>query len=700
MPRVAPLFASLAFAAAVAAQSPRPLPPLAEATRIHDTKANTTRSWPELLDALSKHDVVFLGETHVDDTTHQVELHVLEQLLARRAGKVVLSMEMFERDVQPALDDYLAGRIDEASFLQRARPWQNYHTAYRPLIECAKAAKIPVVAANFPGTLRRAFAGDAGKTALDQLTPEQRALLPTEIFPASASYWELVDRAVRGHTGGLSGGTPEERRYDTQNLWDNAMGDNIARAKVAHPESLVLHIAGGFHVAYRDGTVAQFTRRSAQSTFAVVSIAPTAELHTIRPERDAAQADYLVYARTLARDIHDGNYAVEVPAELRYRLEVPDAGTNWPLLVWLPDGHTRTEDAVALWQRALGRDAAIAVVEAPFPEVQPDLALGGRYVFGDGFRADYSRMSHGIARIVEYATRRFPIDGARVVIAGEGAGGAAVLWTALYGEWLPNDFVALDPSDLGRLALEALPDQKPIAKSLHIATRQPEEPRIQKLVADYRKVGTTTTVNSTQSGGQLIQLLFNRLRLGGPGRPWADASRQAGTVKLVFDTPRAREWRNLYLGQLRPTDIFLSETLLQVGGTGVYPVSRFGSGRGIPLAGGPFGGTTIVVLPKGTSDADKSTWLEYEQQKILKKRSMFANIAIACEAGEPSLPQVVTRLKGMGRSRMLIVPALFCADAATMQGLQQQLGEAAAGLDLAWLPGLGAELATMPVRGH
>ncbi|MCC7062774.1 MAG: ChaN family lipoprotein, partial [Planctomycetes bacterium] len=227
------------------AQSARPLPALEDATRCYDSAAGQAIAWPALLDKLAALDVVFLGETHVDDTTHRVELHVLEELLARRKGKVVLSMEMFEHDVQPVLDDYLAGRIDEATFQAKARPWANYQTAYRPLIEAAKAASIPVVAANFPGSLRRQLAM-GGKKAIDALTPEQRALMPTEIFPASDAYWERVGRAVRGHMGGGGSGTPEERLYDTQNLWDNSMGDNVSKARIAHPDSIVLHVAGGF----------------------------------------------------------------------------------------------------------------------------------------------------------------------------------------------------------------------------------------------------------------------------------------------------------------------------------------------------------------------------------------------------------------------------------------------------------------------
>lgn len=702
MPIRAALLSTLLTMVPLAAQAMRPLPALADATRIHDSKAGTSRSWPELLDALAKLDAVFLGETHVDDTTHQVELHVLEQLLLRKRGKVVLSLEMFERDVQGALDEYLGGRSDEATFLQRARPWGNYHTAYRPLVEAAKAAQIPVVAANFPGSLRRAFAGGDGKSALAKLSPEQRALIPTEIFPASDAYWERVDRAVRGHMGGGGGGTAEERLYDTQNLWDNAMGDAVAKAKAAHPDSLVLHVAGGFHVAWRDGTVAQFVRRSPQSTLAVVSIAATSELHFARPDRDQAQADYVIHARSLSREENDGTWAVEVPAELRYQLALPKAGKDWPLLVWLPGRATRPEDALAFWRAAVGEQAAVAVVHQPFPELQDDLALGGRYAFGDGFRADYTRTSHGIARIVEYLTRKFAIDGKKVVVAGEGDGGAVALWTAMYGEWLDVDFVAIEPSDLTRLAMESLPDQRPVARSLQIIAAAAEQ--IGRIGNDYTKVGVPTTVRAAGPSVDLAALGRERLGLTPP-----ELDLRPGYQLVVpHGGTRARQWAELRAATLerrgRPAAILAAGAevrrdgtvveKLEVGGDGPFSVASFADGSGIPLAGGPFGGTTVLVLPKGAGDADRTTWFEHEKNKVLKRRSMFANIAIALADGEPSLPAVIAQLKQKGRARVLIVPATFCADGATMQALRTQLGDAAAGMDVAWLPGLGAELAT------
>ena len=70
-----------------------------------------------MLQELSEADVVYLGEQHNDRGTHVLQLAVLEGL-ARRDVPVVLSLEMFERDAQAALDAYLAGTMPESAFLR------------------------------------------------------------------------------------------------------------------------------------------------------------------------------------------------------------------------------------------------------------------------------------------------------------------------------------------------------------------------------------------------------------------------------------------------------------------------------------------------------------------------------------------------------------------------------------------------------
>ncbi len=686
------------------AQVTLPLPSVAAATTVYDCGADAPMALPRLLKVLAGKDVVFLGETHVDDTTHRLELAVLEAMIELRHGQVVLSMEMFERDVQPVVDDYLAGRIDEAAFLHRSRPWGNYENDYRPLVETCKQHGVPVVAANFPTALRRKL-GMGGKDAFAKLSAEELALMPETIHPGSAAYWQRVDRAVRGHMGGGGGGeSPAERLYDGQNLWDNAMGDNVAKATAAHPDRLVLHVAGGFHLAYRDGTVAQFRLRNQTAQAAVVEIAPVPSLFAARPEKDRDQADYLIYAQALARSENDGTFAVEVPAELRFQLAAPSRGAPRRLLVWLPDRGTRTEDAFAYWQAALGDDVALAVVEPPFPERQDDLAMGGRYAIGDGFRSDYGRMQYGLERLVEYVARRHAIARDQVCIAGEGDGGAVVLWLALYGQWLDAVMLAIDPTDLGRLSMEALPDQAPAMARLLLAGQSVPADKLQHVAADYLKVGGKVEVVALadQRLGR-CDLVRQACGLAAAARAGAVAGQ---TLVLERDLPRARQWAELMamaverrgqaarvvLADALPADADpLTVRRLRVGGGGAWPIATFADGSGLPLAGGPFGGTTVVVLAKDSSDADRAAWSEIVAKKAIKRRSMFANLALA-GPGIATLSEVMADLKKRGRSRVLIVPGEFCVDAAAMRALAEELGAAGNGMDVSWLPGLGAEL--------
>ena len=129
---------------------------------IWDTRAGKTICEQTLLDRLAQADIVFVGEQHDDPATHALELRLLQGLHQRAGARLTLAMEMWERDVQPSLNDYLAARMDEAAFLKAARPWSNYRTDYRPLVEYAKAAAHPrcrvqrPAGPRFPGRARGA----------------------------------------------------------------------------------------------------------------------------------------------------------------------------------------------------------------------------------------------------------------------------------------------------------------------------------------------------------------------------------------------------------------------------------------------------------------------------------------------------------------------------------------------------------------
>ncbi|HES58256.1 MAG TPA: hypothetical protein ENO21_02375, partial [Firmicutes bacterium] len=119
-------------------------------------------------------DVVFLGEYHDDDSTHALQLELLKLLADAHNGGVVLSMEQFERDVQSVVDAYLAGEIDEESFVADGRPWPNYEPHYRPLVEFCRSNGIDVVAANIPRPLASRVAKEGLETVMASLTDEER----------------------------------------------------------------------------------------------------------------------------------------------------------------------------------------------------------------------------------------------------------------------------------------------------------------------------------------------------------------------------------------------------------------------------------------------------------------------------------------------------------------------------------------------
>ncbi|KXZ48240.1 hypothetical protein GPECTOR_29g20 [Gonium pectorale] len=207
---------------------------------------------------------------------------------------VALSLEMFERDVQAVMDEFLAGAVTEADLMKDARPWPNYVVDYRPLVLAAREAGAPVVCANAP---RRyvSLVGRHGAAALNSLPPASRANLPPlPLRPPSEMYaakiaWTMQVRGAQlrsnATTSAAAGGSAtagssgkvcphiglgvRSNFLDAQNLWDAAMADSIARALrqlrargtadggggggEAGGNPLVVHVCGKFHSEQRLG---------------------------------------------------------------------------------------------------------------------------------------------------------------------------------------------------------------------------------------------------------------------------------------------------------------------------------------------------------------------------------------------------------------------------------------------------------------
>lgn len=246
---IAPLLVatSLLGAASVAGQS-SPVRPF--------TGSGAASTLDAIVDAAGQADAVFLGEQHDDSTGHAVQAELFRRLHARygAARPLVLSLEMFETDVQTVVDEYLAGLITEEHFLRASRPWPNYARDYRPLVEVAKANGLAVVAANAP----RRYANMVSRGGPDALAPlssyAQVAWLPPLPYPRpTAAYQAKWDALMGGAAHGSSVQGPSNMLL-AQSLWDASMAWSMARAMTERPGALVVHLVGSFHSERGSGT--------------------------------------------------------------------------------------------------------------------------------------------------------------------------------------------------------------------------------------------------------------------------------------------------------------------------------------------------------------------------------------------------------------------------------------------------------------
>lgn len=263
--------------------------------RVFQSSRAAFTDFEAMLADIATADVAFLGEQHDDPHTHKLELAVLEGL-ARRRSFVILSLEMFERDVQEKLDHYAEGHLPETDFLAASRPWPRYQTDYRPLVEFAIEKDWIIIAANVPRPLASAVA-KGGWAALENLDEASRAHVATDrqCPTGGDDYFQRFMKAMGAHPGSTS-----DQYYFAQCLKDETMAESIARAyadsATGAEKPLVVHVNGAFHSDYGLGTAERVRRRLPGKRTVVVSMLPVDNLDTLAPTADdAKRGDYLVY---------------------------------------------------------------------------------------------------------------------------------------------------------------------------------------------------------------------------------------------------------------------------------------------------------------------------------------------------------------------------------------------------------------------
>ncbi|MBI4854164.1 MAG: ChaN family lipoprotein [Acidobacteria bacterium] len=325
------LFIFFSLPISIKAQKPS-VPEYYIAHRVYDTQTKQWIDLETLLANVTKGEVVFIGEQHNDDDGHKLELAIVQGVARRRPNSVV-AMEMFERDAQVSLDEYFSGRISETEFLSRSRPWPNYMSDYRPIVEFARSQKWRVIGTNAPQRLARAVANN-GLSIVERFSQPDRPLIAEQIECPTDSYRErfsqtmLAMMAPRGgeennphanphaNPHGNATAAPDmnaineriERFYFAQCVKDETMGESIAKLiKDKEVKPFIVHINGAFHSDYGEGTMSRARRRLPNSQINNISIVPVENIDKINPDEYSKQASYIVFTLKPADDTQEGN---------------------------------------------------------------------------------------------------------------------------------------------------------------------------------------------------------------------------------------------------------------------------------------------------------------------------------------------------------------------------------------------------------
>jgi uncharacterized iron-regulated protein len=309
----------------------------------------SVRTLEQVADDLSDYDVVFFGEDHTHPGNHLAQMRLL-QALHQRSADMTLSLEQFERDTQPVLDQYLAGEIGEKVLEKDARAWPNYKGSYRPLVEYAVEHQLPVIAANAPKDIVICV-GKEGVEILDEIPEPDRSWIAETIHVEEGAY---LDKFMAIMSGGASHGGGDEEAEDeasgheapddeepgemhedaapeispqmramvmksfaAQVTRDDTMAESIARHLGDNPGRKVLHLNGNFHSASHLGTVERLTRRMPELRVAVIQ-----QLGVEDPavpgwtDEDLGTGDYLLLIRELPRGFVNSERRMEFQRDL------------------------------------------------------------------------------------------------------------------------------------------------------------------------------------------------------------------------------------------------------------------------------------------------------------------------------------------------------------------------------------------------
>ncbi|KYH07995.1 iron-regulated protein [Chryseobacterium cucumeris] len=257
-----------------------------KAYQFYDKKGKEVKT-EKLVKELADYDVVFFGENHNSSINHWLQLKITEALFVKKNGQLILGAEMFERDNQAQLDQYLNGKFDAKTLKDSARLWNNYATDYKPLVDFAKDKKLNFIATNIP----RRYASQTAKEGLEslnKLSEKEKAYiarLPIKVTLDTPGYPEM-----KKMMGDHAEGTKVMNFISAQATKDATMAESILKSYQAG--KIFIHYNGNYHSKEFGGIYWYIKQKNPNLKMAVISVFESDDPELKVPAKDYIPTDF------------------------------------------------------------------------------------------------------------------------------------------------------------------------------------------------------------------------------------------------------------------------------------------------------------------------------------------------------------------------------------------------------------------------
>ena len=208
--------------------------------RLYDLNLEKELTMSQALADLKKNRIVLVGEHHNNPQHHMAQLAVIKAM--NEAGlRVVVGLEMFRNESQPALDQWLSGEMDDRRFEEIYYdnwnfPWQ----AYRKIFEYARNHQIPMIGLNVPREITR----QVSRNGFKSLSPQQKGKIAEVSCIVDQQYMNYIRKAFGSHSHG-------QLNFiyfcEAQMVWDSAMAVYTLDYLEKNPDSIMIILTGTGH---------------------------------------------------------------------------------------------------------------------------------------------------------------------------------------------------------------------------------------------------------------------------------------------------------------------------------------------------------------------------------------------------------------------------------------------------------------------